>query len=589
MKQAQKYLQILFDGSEGYVYAPVKNSDGTFDKEFFAWPAQQDALLAKIEAFKDRGDLYVGPALYREPTRAIKSNISHSNTVWVEFDGNYDQGIWGDVPQPTLEILSSKVGRVHCYWRMGNPLQLEEIEAITRGLSYSLHSDSSGWDSTQILRPPGCFNSKHGLRTDLLMARNEVYEPGDFSTVIRPPQLLALPELSGDFPEVVSVLSRYNLPDKAKRLFSEGPKSNCDKWCDATCSGSHRSEGMMELGYFLAEIGMEPNEMMSVLLDADLRFLKFKGRDDQAQRIMDIVIRAKEKYPDGIQVLDPIPKMSIMNLMAADIKVDWIWEGFLQVQGLLMLSGAPGIGKSQFALDVAAHIATGTPYLDWKTRQCRVGFLSLEMGPIQLKNILENQLQSWSNLKRDILNENLMLYPHGESIYLDNEDNQKHVEKLIKGDHLAVLIIDSLAATSGEEFSSEKVAKGVLDWIAHVKKKYNCAIWLIHHNRKATSENKKPNSISDVHGAVAIAARMDTVIILWKDKQRIMFLPRKTRMSDEDQREHEITRGKTLTFQLANRNNGLKSTSEPPVESVEENAPTGGQLNFGTHKMKGLV
>lgn len=579
MEQAQKYLQILFDGSEGYVYAPVKNSDGSFTKEFFAWPAEQDALLAKIEAFKDRGDLYVGPALYREPGRARKDNILHSNTVWVEFDGNYDQCVWTDVPRPTLEILSSKVGRVHCYWRMENPLQVEAIERITRGLSYSLHSDASGWDATQILRPPGTLNSKYGLRTSLLISRRGEFGAEDFAASAWQNSVVLSPEITGVYPDVKTVLSKYSLPEKGQKLLDAGPKLDCDKWCPQTCSGSHRSEGLMQLGYILAEIGMEPNEMMSVLLDADTRFQKFTGRDDQAQRIMDIVIRAKEKHPDGVQVLDPIPTMSIMNLMAADIKVDWIWEGFLQVQGLLMLSGAPGIGKSQFALDVAAHIATGTPYLDWKTRQCRVGFLSLEMGPIQLKNILENQMKNWTAEKRKQLDEHLLLYPHGESIYLDNEDNQKEVEKLIKRDRLNVLIIDSLAATSPEEFSSEKVAKGVLDWIAHVKKKYNCAIWLIHHNRKATSENKKPNSISDVHGAVAIAARMDTVIILWKDKQRIMFLPRKTRMSDEDQREHEITRGKTLTFSIARPSNGLKP--EGPVESVEtETAPTAPGFKF---------
>ena len=570
MDAIDKYLHILFDGSEGYVYAPVKMNDGKFHVEFFQWPVEKDNLRAKIEAYKDKGDLYVGPALYKEPTRPIKSNVLSSNTVWVEFDGNYSQGLWGNVPRPTMEILSSKVGRVHCYWRLHNSLSGKEIEEITRGLTYSLNADSSGWDSTQILRPPNTFNGKYGIRTNLLVARKESHDPREFDSVEKPPTLVLVPAIPDSFPPIGTVLERYPLSGKALKLFTDGPKQDCDKSCAPECSGSHRSEGLMELGYLLAERGLNPNEMMSVLLNADLRFLKFKGREDQIQRLIDIVSKAKQKYPDGVQTIAAIPKMSIIELVNSDIKVEWAWEEFLAISGSLIISGAPGIGKSQFSLDAAAHFAVGAPYLGFPMEKMRVGFLSLEMGPVPLKNIVENQLKSWESRFHSDLNNNLLIYPRGEPLYLDREDNRAEVEKIIVEDGLQGIIIDSLSSTSPEEFSSEKVAKSVLDWVAHVQQAHKCFVWFIHHNRKATSDNKKPHSISDVHGAVLIAARMDTVLIIWKDKAKTLLLPRKTRLSEQDNYEHEIHKhGINLTFSI--KSGKLDKPKPTPI-------PTGPQM-----------
>lgn len=574
MDAIDKYLHVLFDGSEGYVYAPVKMDDGKFHTEFFEWPVQRDSLRAKIEAFKDKGDLYVGPVLYREPTRAIKSNVLHSNTVWVEFDGNYSQSQWGIIPRPTMEILSSKVGRVHCYWRLHNPISGQEIEKITRGLTYSLNADSSGWDSTQILRPPSTFNGKHGIRTNLLVARKDVYDTGAFSGVEKPPTLVLVPNPGVSLPEPQHILAGSPLSGKAHTLFTEGPKKDCDKNCPPECSGSHRSEGLMELGYLLAERGYTPNEMISLLLDADERFLKFKGREDQMQRLLDIVTKAKQKYPEAVKTIAVLPMMSMIELIQSDIKVEWVWEDYLAKSGSLIISGAPGIGKSQFSLDAGAHFATGEPFLGFKMAKQRVGYLSLEMGPVQLKNIVEKQLQSWASRFHSDLNNNLILSPRGEPLYLDREDNQAEVEKIIKEQGLDGIIIDALSSTSPEEFSSEKVAKSVMDWVLHIQQSLGCFIWFIHHNRKATTDNKKPNSLSDIHGAVLIAARMDTAIILWKDKSRTLFLPRKTRMSGQDQmHDYELTKDQNFTFRLTDGKSTLPKTETTGI-------PTGPNLKF---------
>lgn len=198
----------------------------------------------------------------------------------------------------------------------------------------------------------------------------------------------------------------------------------------------------------------------------------------------------------------------------------------------------------------------------------RVGYLSLEMGPVQLKNIIENQSRSWESRFHTDLDNNIIFYPRGEPLYLDRPDNQEWVENTIKEDGLQGIMIDALSSTSPEEFSSEKVAKSVMDWVLHVQNSLNCFVWFVHHNRKATADNKKPNSISDIHGAVLIPARMDTVIILWQDKHKMWFLPRKTRMSGEqNEADRELFKDKNFAFNLSN---GKSAT------------PTGGKTMFGS-------
>ena len=57
----------------------------------------------------------------------------------------------------------------------------------------------------------------------------------------------------------------------------------------------------MALGFFGAEKGMSDNEIYSLLINADDRWGKFKNRSDRTKRLLDIINRARHKYPVGEQ------------------------------------------------------------------------------------------------------------------------------------------------------------------------------------------------------------------------------------------------------------------------------------------------
>jgi hypothetical protein len=57
------FLDELFGGQEGIIYAPVKGE--TWEQHFFAWPQERPQLERHIENY-DRRDVYLSPVLFSE-------------------------------------------------------------------------------------------------------------------------------------------------------------------------------------------------------------------------------------------------------------------------------------------------------------------------------------------------------------------------------------------------------------------------------------------------------------------------------------------------------------------------------------------
>jgi len=168
-----EFLEYLWgtespDGKANFVYLPVKDEAGKWVKFTFAWPKSKRGVIQHILTMNAQGsDVYFSPALYRA-SRPIKENVKGTWALWVDLDGNAPAD-WSQVavPEPTLVVQSSLPGHNHVYWRLGDfleaspmPNPASNIEERNRTLSYALEADMSGWDSSQVLRPPGTTNYK---------------------------------------------------------------------------------------------------------------------------------------------------------------------------------------------------------------------------------------------------------------------------------------------------------------------------------------------------------------------------------------------------------------------------------------------
>lgn len=517
-RELTDFLELIYGVNDGYVYAATKEADGTFGQTYFGWPAQQDALVRFVQEKSPDAEVYVCPSLFGQAS-GLRVDVIGSNVVWADFDNGTPES-WGNLPEPNV-VVESSPGRHHCYWLLDQFTPPGDVDKINRKLAYAFEADLGGWDANQLLRPPETINHKRGGKNvKLIQVRIQRNGSSAFGVITEPPPLLSV-ESFGKIPEVADVIRAHQFPDDAWNKFKAGAEK------------PNRSTALAHLGYSFAEMGMTNEELMAMLLNVASRMGKFEGRDSK-RLIADLITKVRIKVPlvDSDETDFDLTAYSPSALMALTQKIDWVMKPFIHSKGLSIMTGPPGIGKSQLNLSLQQCLALGIPFLEYEVaRPRKMGFLSLEMPPEELQLFLGNQLQVYDSDQRKLLDENLVLFPLGVPINLGEGPAQNYVMRLVEENQLDGLIIDSLSSCTPNELSSDKESKALLNFDVYLRKKYGIFTTYIHHNRKAQSDNKRPNKLSDVFGSGMMIIRPSMITTMWSESNgRIEFKPLKVRL-----------------------------------------------------------
>ena len=511
--ELSEFFQSIWGDQQGYAYVPVKEaSSEKWETHFFQWPLQSKDIVKHVQEFTPVAEVYFGPALYIQPTQPVPENIKGTSVLWTEFDGNAPKGgILGDkIPHPTLRVMSSQDGHEHFYWHLDYfETNRERIENINRSIAYTLQADSSGWDSTQILRPPGTKNHKRDRVVRVLSTSATKYSEEFFSTLNVPKQLTKEEIALSEVPEIISVIAKYKWDSEEFLFFRK----------QEMATGT-RSSALMRLAYNCAEMRMSDEEAYAILRNADDRWGKFKGRRDQDKRLLDLVNRARHKYPINPETeVDGLPVFNWQELDDLEVHVDWLIEGILQRQGIMLIAGKQGVGKTQLTIQALIHMALGKPLLGWKIdTPRRVALLSMEMSTAEIKHFQTEMNHILSPDERLLLRENFFIVPVGHSILFDSTEDMKKVEQFIEQYHPEVVGVDSLSKTTMASLE-EAASKKVMDFADYLRMTYDCSVIFIHHNRKGQVGNKRPKELDDVYGSFWITATATTVIGMWQNQQ----------------------------------------------------------------------
>lgn len=492
MDDLEKFLKFLYENDTGYVYSPLKKKTGEWEERFFQWPSQSQALYDWIITSSDSGNVYLAPAIYNKK-EAKKESISHTNVAWVEFDGQSSID-FKSIPRPDVIVQTSVETHLHCYWKIPQAKSLT-VEDVNRRLTYFLSADSSGWDATQLLRPPLTKNWKSNLpvkikeySTPLFKHKLESFDSAP--NVERPPLQVEY----DDILEPTELLNQLKLPRDLEVMVTK-----------EVAHEPHRSTFLMRAGYLLAAANLSELEIVSLLYVIDVRIKKFVGRSDQLLRLSEIAAIASLDAQKQLNIEGYSP-LEILNNKET---LEWVIDGWLHRNGIMLITGAPGVGKTQFAFDIAYRLATGGQVVNKPAvAPMTVAFLSLEMEIVELKYIIEHQIKAWDK-------DTLPLYDANFKAYApDDERSFAAYERILATHKPKVLIIDSLSELSTDELK-EAEARVIMSWVRKIRKDYDCAIILIHHNRKASDSNKKPRKLSDLYGSYIFGKLSETVISLW--------------------------------------------------------------------------
>lgn len=502
------FIKFLFDGLEGYAYLVAKEPGvaESWNQEFFEYPGQAEFLARTIRTASPTFEVYLAPALYKSNENSRKENVKASNVVWTEFDGNAPS--WeGFAGPPSLIIQSSNEGHDHVYWRLAEPItDVQALEDVNRRITYNLQADSSAWDATQVLRPPGTINHKRDGKRVFVKSDTDVSYDLDLFDNLAPapdqvePQLWTLAEI----PDVSDVILRHSFSEDVVQLL----KRDLSKIND-------RSASLMNLAYSCCQLGLADVEVFVMLRMADDRWGKFVGRRDRDRRLAHIISVARNKYPgttnDSEVSEDSVFAFDYKTFLATEIELDWVLEGMLMEGGNMLMAGQSGVGKTQLSLQFMTHIAMGKDYLGYTVpTPKKILFLSLEMGHPDLQVFVKQQDLALSEPDRDILEQNLIIIPHGEAWPLNLPVGQERLLKLIEHLQPDGIFVDSIGSAILGNINSQEVVQQYTNFVDSVKKKYELFWWAIHHNRKA-APGQKTQGQDDVYGDQYLVNRASSV------------------------------------------------------------------------------
>lgn len=538
------FTAVFGDDSSGWVRIARKSTyENQWQEHFFQWPNDRATIINMCVASAPSHDVFYSPALFKTNESGTKDNVKSARVAWCDFDGNVPEKL-GDVPKPSIRVQSSNQGFEHWYWILDEHEPPSTIEDINRRLVTALHADTV-WDAGRLLRPPGTFNHKRSTSSQVLHFGLETISPNEFKDLPAPPESSYIDESFPDklrrFEDVIALLQ---------------PTPSLWALIKARRTAGYRSEALFQVAVKCAELHWEARDILTVLYHCDDRWKKFKNRTDRDQRLWQIVLNAKAKHPPIKDVSTEVPKllaMSPLDLLKSEIELKWVWEGLFEELGMMLFTGPSGVGKTQFSMQAALSFILGKKLLSRDTHfGGRIGFLSMEMGPAEVKEFLRLQMAALSEEEQEEVNKRFVIFPTGEPLFLDTEQGQTQLKVEIERHNLDGVLIDSLGKAVVTGLSDDDAMRNLMNWLSIVRTHMEVFFWTIHHHRKASGDNKKPKTLADVFGSQFLTSLSSSVISLWPpdDSDVVEVNSLKIRLREQP-KPFYIKRNKNLLFELA--------------------------------------
>ena len=259
--QAQGLWDHIYADERGILAISYKKPDSSpdFQTEYFEYPNQAQDAAKRVITLSESGHDVWHCAHLLAGRRRVKENATAVAALYVDGDGAQ---VPDHLPQPTAVVRSSP-GREQLYWRLSIPVPPEVGENLNRRLAYAMGADKSGWDLTQLLRPPGSRNYKYAEApavevTDL---DEVVHDAGDLDRLL---PLLPEAAKNGHLADAVTDEPPVELgPEGLKVWRGERFKGKDDGTVD-------RSASLMKIGRILYDAGASGHVVAEALKERDL-------------------------------------------------------------------------------------------------------------------------------------------------------------------------------------------------------------------------------------------------------------------------------------------------------------------------------
>jgi RecA-family ATPase len=203
------------------------------------------------------------------------------------------------------------------------------------------------------------------------------------------------------------------------------------------------------------------------------------------------------------------------------IPIDWLVEGLFVANGINLVTGKAGDGKSMFLLHIAYMLEAGLPVFDLATpRPRKVLMVDGEMGAARLEWRTHQFEAGYEALGVKI--PDVMLYQHAVSgekrLDLTNQDDADHLTEMVGQTETDVVMIDPLCCVMTGNPSSPEVMQQVFDNLARLRARTEASIILTIHQRKGSGNDDPAQSYI---GSFRTGAEVATILALTKFSENV--------------------------------------------------------------------
>lgn len=549
-EQLKVLSRIWGNDRDGFVFLPW--IDGTardrsarrknyHEGRAFRWPREKGAILDHLQQHAE-DDLYFAPCLFNGKRR-IEHHAEAERALWADLDPVNPRSL-GD-RRPTIAWESSP-GRYQAVWLLSSMRQGASWAGHeNHRLTVEIGADPSGWDTTQLLRVPGRLNWKPDYRQAdepvqgrLLWLDGPRYVWSDFDDL--PP---IGQTTGGDDPDLLDddLLKQVDRHAVWARVRLKVSKPVREYMASKSAEGADRSDVLWQIERDLADAGCTLAEIVALVRPTVWN--KYAGRNDELKRLKIEAAKALGEVASGEnEVLEGVVEHKpgitwLSEVVSKPIpRPKWLVRNIWAKGACGFISGAPKSYKSWMSLDLAVSIATGTPFLGDPQHTIAGGARpvlmlqeedDLRLVMNRLAQVLEAKAPElywhgqlsvdddgevhWVGPERDI-----PLALHVSTGFVASDEGwQAWLDEVMGEGKFEFVVIDTLGTTSGDldtDRATEVMGK-MLKPIKTLAQKHDCAVAIVHHNKKGENGNRAGQ---DMLGSVALHAWVENALYVRK-------------------------------------------------------------------------
>ena len=216
-------------------------------------------------------------------------------------------------------------------------------------------------------------------------------------------------------------------------------------------------------------------------------------------------ITTKNHFSSGFKFFD------VADLIKNIQPIDWTVRHYFETDSLALIYGPPGGGKSFFAVDIAASIATGTAFFSSSVKQGPVFYIAGEGH-----NGLSRRFLGWEIAHTIAIPAGALYKSSGAMQVLNEESCQSVSDQIFEvcerlGQAPRAIIIDTLARNygAGDENSTEDMSRFILHIDRWFRARFTTFVATVHH---------AGHNMERARGSSALKAAVDSECEVTKDE-----------------------------------------------------------------------